>query len=258
MSPRAIETLRSVDMILAEDTRHAGLLLKRLAISTPMQAFHEHNERRMTPSIIRQIQKGETVAVISDAGTPLISDPGCHLVRRVRNVGIRVIPVPGPSAVLAALTVSGLPSDRFVFEGFLAAKQVARRRQIKQLREEPRTMIFFEAPHRILHCITDMVEIFGPNREATIARELTKVYESLYSNTLEHLRCWLAANQNSCKGEIALVVSGAERKSTSSDEARQVVEVLRKYLPPRQAAAVAAELTNVRKNALYRLTYSHD
>jgi 16S rRNA (cytidine1402-2'-O)-methyltransferase len=195
MSPRALSVLGGVHLIAAEDTRHTGQLLAHFGIATPMAALHEHNEREAVPALIERLRAGEAVALVSDAGTPLISDPGFHLVRAVHRAGLRVLPVPGPSAVVSALSVSGLPSDRFAFEGFLPAGREQRLKRLAILARETRTLIFFEAPHRILAFLADMSEALGAMRQAVVARELTKRFETVMSGTLPaaSLWCWSRA-----------------------------------------------------------------
>ncbi len=244
--------LTQVEFILAEDTRTGAKLLQVLGIARPLHAFHEHNERRATPGILARLRKGCNVALISEAGTPLISDPGFHLVRAALEAGIRVIPIPGPCALISALVVSGLPTDRFVFEGFLPAKPVARRSRLKDLRHETRTMVFFEAPHRILASLHDMQAIFGPERDVTVAREITKAHETVRSDTLAGILHWASQDPNQRKGEITLVVQGAQTNSEQGNEVSRVLSVLLKYLPARAAAAATHDLTGARKNALYR------
>lgn len=252
LSPRAAEVLAQTQLLLAEDTRTAAKLLHVLGIGRPMHALHEHNERRATPSILARLREGCNVALISEAGTPLISDPGFHLVRAALGAGIRVVPIPGPCALISALVVSGLPTDRFVFEGFLPPKSVARRNRLEDLRQETRTMVFFEAPHRILASLHDMQAIFGPERGVTLARELTKTHETIRSDTLTAILHWASQDPSQRKGEIALVVQGAQANSEQGNEASRVLSVLLKYLPARTAVAATHEITGARKNELYR------
>lgn len=254
ISQRARDTLAAVDLIAAEDTRHSGRLLQHLGIATPMVALHEHNESVQSASVLERMAGGASVALISDAGTPLLSDPGYHLVREARARGQRVIPIPGPSALLAALSAAGLPTDRFVFEGFLPAKPGARRRRLEELAAETRTLVLFEAPHRLLDAVSDLADVFGPRREAVVARELTKVYETVHGDELAKLVHWLEAHPEQRKGETVLVVRGAERpgRSEVDPEAERVLRVLAAQLPLRQAAGLAAEITGLKKNHLYR------
>ncbi|HLP31614.1 MAG TPA: 16S rRNA (cytidine(1402)-2'-O)-methyltransferase, partial [Geothrix sp.] len=208
-SPRAREVLESVDLIAAEDTRHSGVLLKHFGIDRPLLALHEHNERDVVPELVARMAAGARVAQISDAGTPLVSDPGFHLVRAAQEAGITVVPVPGPSAVLAALAAAGLPTDRFVFEGFLPPKEGARRQRLEAMKDEPRTQVYFEAPHRVEETLGDLVRVFGADREAVVARELTKTFETIRRGTLAELAAWVAEDANQRRGEIVLVVAGA-------------------------------------------------
>ena len=255
ISARALRTLSEVALIAAEDTRHSSRLLQHFGISTPLQACHEHNEREQGGRFLARLQAGEDVALISDAGTPLISDPGYHLVRQARAAGIRVVPIPGTCALIAALSAAGLPSDRFIFEGFLPAKAAARRTRLALLREEPRTLIFYEAPHRILECVEDMQAIFGGERLALLGRELTKTFETLKGLPLAGLREWIAADSNQQRGECVLLLAGWEAppgEPAVGAEALRVLDLLLAELPLKRAAALAAEITGVRKNLLYQ------
>ncbi len=255
ISARALRVLREVSLIAAEDTRHSARLMQHFGISTPLAACHEHNERDQGGRFLARLEAGEDVALISDAGTPLISDPGFHLVRQARAIGIPVVPVPGACALIAALSAAGLPSDRFVFEGFLPAKATARRVRLALLKEEPRTLIFYEAPHRILECIEDMEATFGGDRQAVLARELTKTFETLKGLPLAELRAWVAADSNQQRGECVVLVEGwqaPEGDEALSAEALRVLDLLLAELPLKRAAAVAAEITGVRKNLLYQ------
>ncbi|MEE9552032.1 MAG: 16S rRNA (cytidine(1402)-2'-O)-methyltransferase, partial [Gammaproteobacteria bacterium] len=180
LSPRAALILKNVDLIVAEDTRHSGVMLRNIGVDTPMLAYHDHNERQQVPALILRLQKSETIALVSDAGTPLINDPGYHLVVAAHLKGIRVIPVPGPSALISALSVAGLATDRFIFEGYLPAKKVARMNRLRELATETRTMIFYEAPHRIIKSIDDAVSCFGSERMSALLKELTKLHETVY------------------------------------------------------------------------------
>jgi 16S rRNA (cytidine1402-2'-O)-methyltransferase len=253
-SPRAREVLESVDLIAAEDTRHSGVLLKHFGIDRPLLALHEHNERDVVPELVARMAAGARVAQISDAGTPLVSDPGFHLVRAAQEAGITVVPVPGPSAVLAALAAAGLPTDRFVFEGFLPPKEGARRQRLEAMKDEPRTQVYFEAPHRVEETLVDLVQVFGADREAVVARELTKTFETIRRGTLGALAGWVAEDANQRRGEIVLVVAGApERPADAVDpEALRILKLLAAELPPRQASALAAQITGVKKNTLYQ------
>lgn len=256
ISARALRILNEVALIAAEDTRHSARLLQHFGITTPLAACHEHNERDEGGRFIQRLLAGDSVALISDAGTPLISDPGYHLVRQARAACVRVVPVPGACALVAALCAAGLPSDRFIFEGFLPAKRTGRRTRLEQLREEPRTLIFYEAPHRILDCLQDMASVFGGERVAVLGRELTKTFETLKGAPLAALEQWVAADANQQRGECVVVVAGCrapEGEESVDDNARRVLKLLLAELPVKRAAAVAAEITGVRKNLLYQL-----
>ncbi|MFS2122562.1 16S rRNA (cytidine(1402)-2'-O)-methyltransferase [Pseudomonas sp. Pseusp97] len=256
ISARALKVLADVALIAAEDTRHSVRLLQHFGIQTPLAACHEHNEREQGGRFLTKLQAGEDVALISDAGTPLISDPGYHLVRQARAAGIPVVPVPGACALIAALSAAGLPSDRFVFEGFLPAKAAGRRGRLEALLDEPRTLIFYEAPHRVLECIEDMAAIFGDERPALLARELTKTFETLKGLPLGELREFVASDSNQQRGECVLLVAG--KPAPEGDEAvdaqtLRVLDLLLAELPVKRAAALAAEITGARKNQLYQL-----
>jgi 16S rRNA (cytidine1402-2'-O)-methyltransferase len=256
ISARALRVLGGVALIAAEDTRHSARLLQHFGIGTPLAACHEHNERDQGGRFLARLQAGEDVALISDAGTPLISDPGFHLVRQARAAGVPVVPVPGPCALIAALSAAGLPSDRFVFEGFLPAKAAARRARLESIKEESRTLIFYEAPHRILECLEDFEAVFGGERQALLARELTKTFETLKGLPLTELRAWVAADSNQQRGECVLLVAGwqaPDGEDAVGAEALRVLDLLLEELPLKRAAALAAEITGVRKNLLYQL-----
>ncbi|NHN78205.1 16S rRNA (cytidine(1402)-2'-O)-methyltransferase [Azotobacter chroococcum] len=259
ITARALRVLREVAVIAAEDTRHSARLLQHFGITTPLVACHEHNERDQGGRFLARLQGGEDVALISDAGTPLISDPGFHLVRQARASGIRVVPVPGPCALIAALSAAGLPSDRFVFEGFLPAKTAGRLARLEQLKEEPRTLIFYEAPHRLLDCLADLERIMGADRLAVMARELTKAFETFQGLPLGELRAWVAADGNQQRGECVLLVAGWQAPAENSVPAAalRVLELLLKEMPLKRAAALAAEITGVRKNLLYQAALEH-
>jgi 16S rRNA (cytidine1402-2'-O)-methyltransferase len=254
MTARAIEVLRDVTFIAAEDTRHSGGLLRHFGIATPCLAFHEHNERQQTEKLIERLREGDAVALISDAGTPLLSDPGFHLVRAAHAADIRVIPVPGASAVLAALAASGLPTDRFIFEGFLPAKAAARRERLTSLCQESRTLLFYEAPHRVAAVLGEMAEIFGGAREAVLARELTKVYETIRKDTLGALWRWVQDDLQQQRGECVIAVHGATLSAAdeSGGDAHLLLGILLEELPLKQAVALAAKITGEKRNSLYR------
>jgi len=258
MTPRAITVLQGVDVIAAEDTRHSAPLLRHFDIATPTIALHEHNEREQSGRLVARLRAGEAVALISDAGTPLLSDPGYHLVRAAHEAGVRVVPVPGASAAITALSVSGLPTDRFTFEGFLPAKTAARRARLAELQADPRTLIFYEAPHRIAAALDDMAEIFGVAREAVLARELTKIYETVRAAPLGELAAWVRADTDQQKGEIVVLVRGAEARPSDElgAEAQRVLRLLLAELPLKQAVALAAGISGERRNRLYELAVS--
>jgi len=253
LSPRAVETLRTVDVIAAEDTRHSRVLFNHFAIQTPCIALHEHNESQVTDALIARLGGGESVALISDAGTPLISDPGFRLVRAAQEAGIRIVPIPGPSAVIAALSVSGLPSDRFAFEGFLPARGAARRQALEQLKDDTRTLIFYESPHRIEATLADMIAVFGGQRHAVLARELTKLYETVLNDDLSGLAERLAHDADQLKGEMVVLVHGAETVSADQGAIRTVLEPLVDALPLKQAVTLAVKITGVGRNTVYDL-----
>mgnify|MGYP003609640765 CR=1 FL=1 len=253
ISRRAIQVLAQVGRIAAEDTRHSARLLQHLDINTPLVAVHDHNEAGRVQGLISQILAGENIALISDAGTPLISDPGYRLVAAAHEANIQVIPIPGACAAIAALSAAGLPSDRFTFEGFLSAKTTARQVQLQALANETRTLIFYEAPHRILECVQDMALIFGGERRVVLAREITKTFETIKQQTLTELSLWVEQDSNQQRGEIVLVVEGAPVNSGQAAEAEVDALLLKllKYLPVKQSAQLASELTGHKKNALY-------
>lgn len=255
MSARALKVLADVALIAAEDTRHSMRLMQHFGISTPLAACHEHNERDEGGRFLTRLLAGDDIALVSDAGTPLISDPGYHLVRQARAAGVKVVPVPGACALIAALSAAGLPSDRFIFEGFLPAKTAGRRARLEQVKEEPRTLIFYEAPHRILECLDDMQAVFGADRPAMLGRELTKAFETLKGLPLGELHAFVAADSNQQRGECVVLVGGwsaPEDEQAISTEAQRVLDLLLAELPLKRAAALAAEITGVRKNLLYQ------
>ena len=255
LSPRAQAVLRSVDLIAAEDTRHSAALLRQFGIGTHAIALHEHNERESSGKLVDQLRDGKQIALISDAGTPLVSDPGFRLVRAAREAGIEVSPIPGPCAAIAALSVAGLPSDRFVFEGFLPTKSSARRSQLEGLRNETRTMIFYESSHRIVEALADMAHVFGAGREIVLARELTKLFETVLDGTIADVVGRVDADENQRRGEFVLLVAGAADDADAArlSEGRRVFELLRKDLPPSRAAKLASEITGAPRNALYSM-----
>lgn len=252
LSPRAQQVLRDVDAICAEDTRHTRALLAHFGIDTPALALHEHNEEALAGRVVARLLAGESLALVSDAGTPLVSDPGFRLVRAAREAGVRVSPVPGPSAVVAALSVAGLPSDRFTFEGFLPAKATARREALARLAGEPRTLVFYESSHRIIETLADMRGAFGDDRPAALARELTKLFETVLDGSLADLQAQVDADPNQRKGEFVVVVQGAgDDADAQLAEGRRVYMLLSAHLPPSSAARLAAEITGAPRKALY-------
>jgi len=254
ISYRAVRILSEVDLVAAEDTRHSALLLSHYSIKSPMQALHEHNEEQVTGRILERISSGQAIALISDAGTPLISDPGYRLVRAAREAGLPVYSVPGPSAVTAALSIAGLPPDHFAFEGFLPSKTAARKKTLEQLCRETRTLVFFESSHRIEAAINNMAEIFGPQRLAAVCRELTKKFETVLRAPLAEIGEKLASDKNQTRGEFVIVVSGYEASADESmADAQMMASALLEYLPTSQAARVAAKLNDVSRRDLYRL-----
>jgi len=252
MSQRAIEILQSVDVIAAEDTRHSGFLLQHFAIKTPSVSLHDHNEQQRSETLLARLQQGESVALISDAGTPLISDPGYKLVSLVREHGIPVVPIPGSCAVIAALSASGLPSDRFSFEGFLPSKQGARLQTLEKLAADTRTLIFYDSPRRLQSTLIDMVAIFGEQRRACLARELTKLHETINTKPLAELLDWVRNDANQQRGECVLLVEGAKQHQDASEvEVNRVLGLLLKELPIKKAAAITSALLAISKNNAY-------
>jgi 16S rRNA (cytidine1402-2'-O)-methyltransferase len=253
MVPRAINILQTVDLIAAEDTRHSRKLLDHFGISSDITAYHDHTTEAKREALLRLLSEGKSLAVISDAGTPLISDPGFKLVQQARAAGVTVVPVPGPCAAIVALSASGLPCDRFSFEGFLPAKASARRKALESLRDETRTLVFYESSHRIVASVTDMAAVFGVNRQAVIARELTKLYETIQGDTLQGLMAWLAASADNCRGEFVVVVSGAEAVVADDlAEGLRVARLLAESLSASQAAELAARITGCGRRAIYQ------
>lgn len=252
VSERCREVLRAAAVIAAEDTRHTRPLLEHLGIRTPMVALHEHNERAVVAPLLARLWAGEDVALVSDAGTPLVSDPGFRLVRAARAAGVRVAPVPGACAAIAALSVAGLPSDRFVFEGFLPAKAPARRSRLRELAGETRTLVLYESSHRIEACCADLREVFGAAREAALLRELTKLHETWLGPTLGEIAGRIADDPEQRLGEFVLMVAGAgEEADARLAEGRRVYALLRAELAPAQAARLAAAITGAPRKALY-------
>ncbi|HHE9472880.1 16S rRNA (cytidine(1402)-2'-O)-methyltransferase [Haemophilus influenzae] len=260
ITQRALETFAQVDLIAAEDTRHSGLLLSHYGIKKPFFALHDHNEQEKAHILVEKLKQGSSIALISDAGTPLISDPGFHLVRQCREAGIRVVPLPGACAAITALCASGIASDRFCFEGFLPAKSKARKDKLENIAEEDRTLIFYESTHRILDTLEDMQAVLGEKRYIVLAREMTKTWETITGNTIKNLREWLLEDPNRTKGEMVLIVEG-KPKSDNNDEispqAVKALELIAEELPLKKAAAIVAELYGYKKNALYQFGLAH-
>jgi 16S rRNA (cytidine1402-2'-O)-methyltransferase len=255
LSPRAQEALAGADVIAAEDTRHTRTLLQSIGVSRPLVSLHAHNESSRVPELLARLAAGESVALVSDAGTPLLSDPGYELVREATRAGCDVRVVPGPSAITAALAVSGLPTDRFCFEGFLPPKAGERRGKLIEISHESRTLVFFEAPHRIEECLADLANVFGAERRAAVARELTKAHETTYRGTLAQLMEIAKSDTNFARGEITIVVEGepASANTVDSHALERAVTLLVKELPPGRAAAVAAQLTGAKRSDAYAL-----
>ena len=260
ITQRALDTFTQVDLIAAEDTRHSGLLLSHYGIKKPFFALHDHNEQEKAHILVEKLKQGSHIALISDAGTPLISDPGFHLVRQCREAGIRVVPLPGACAAITALCASGIASDRFCFEGFLPAKSKARKDKLENIAKEDRTLIFYESTHRILDTLEDMQSVLGEERYIVLAREITKTWETITGNMIKNLREWLLEDPNRTKGEMVLIVEG-KPKSDNNDEispqAVKALELIAEELPLKKAAAIVAELYGYKKNALYQFGLAH-
>lgn len=252
LSPRAREVLAGVAAICAEDTRHTRQMLSAFGLERPLLAVHDHNEAEVAWRLVERLRGGESLALVSDAGTPLVSDPGYRLVREVRAAGLKVSPLPGPCAAIAALSVAGIPSDRFCFEGFLPAKSAARRERLRHLASEPRTLVFYESGHRIQESLADFIHAFGPEREAVLARELTKLFETVLGENLGQIQARVEQDPDQRKGEFVLVLRGAsDDGSAALVEGRRLYEKLSHYLAPSQAAKLAAELSGAPRKALY-------
>jgi 16S rRNA (cytidine1402-2'-O)-methyltransferase len=251
LSPRAQAVLASVDLIAAEDTRTSGVLLQHFGIGTRLKALHDHNEREITPRLVAMLREGKAVALISDAGTPLVSDPGFDLVRAARAENIPIVAIPGPCAAIAALSICGLPSDSFVFVGFLPPKSAARSKRLQELAGESRTLIFYEASHRIVECVVDLAQVFG-DRALFLAREISKKFEQSFSGSGAQIGAWLAEDENRQRGEFVLIAQGATAGHDDA-HARRVLELLLRELPAARAAKLAAEITGAPRNALYDL-----
>ena len=255
ISHRAVEILRMADLVAAEDTRHSGVLLASLGISKRMIALHQHNEQSASNAVIDQLLAGSQVALISDAGTPAISDPGAVLVAQALAAGIRVSPVPGASAAVAAMSVAGMTEPGWLFVGFLPARATQRRKQLAELANQPYALVIYEAPHRILDCIKDLSDMLG-NRRIVLTRELTKLFETVHATTLAEAGAWLAEDTNRQRGEFVLVVGGASsdnEENTATDLLRTTLAILLEELPVSQAVHLAARLTGQRKNQCYQM-----
>ena len=253
VSQRAIRVLKDVDLIAAEDTRHSRKLLEHFAIQTSLTSYHEHNDEARADELLQRLRAGDSIALISDAGTPLISDPGYPLVQAAHEAGVNVVPIPGASALIAALSVSGIPCDHFSFEGFLPAKPSARLARLQPLAQEQRTLIFYESSHRIQACLEDLCRVFGEARQACLARELTKKFETIRNDTLCELRRWLETDPNQSRGEFVLIIAPGEKIVT--DEAVIQIDLLLTTLlqhwPLKKAVAIAVDLSGRKKNQLY-------
>lgn len=251
LTPRARQTLAAVDLIAVEDTRHSGRLLSHIGVKTRLMALHDHNEEQVLGKVIERLQAGESVALISDAGTPLLSDPGYRLVQAAHANGVPVSPIPGASALTTALSVAGLPTDRFCFEGFAPAKKTARRQWLENLATEDRTIVMYESVHRIADSLADMVDVFGADREAFVGRELTKIHEQCVQDTLGGLLGGVESGDIVAKGEFVVVVAGAEQQAESSVDAERLLRSLADKLSAKDAARIVADVTGEKKNALY-------
>ncbi|MEA3109466.1 MAG: rRNA (cytidine1402-2-O)-methyltransferase [Gammaproteobacteria bacterium] len=260
LSPRARETLQACSVIAAEDTRHTGTLLKAFGITSALVSLHDHNEAHRVPDLIQRMQGGASIALVCDAGTPAISDPGFELVRAAAAAGLEVVAVPGPCAAVAALSIGGQPTDRFCFEGFLPARGAARRARLQALASEARTLVFYESPHRVVETLADCAAEFGKERPATVAREITKLYETTYRGSLGELAAQAAADGDFTRGEIVLIVGGAPAETEAGDAGAdghggaldRVLSVLLEELPLKQAAHLAAKIVPARDNEAYK------
>ncbi|MFB9135196.1 16S rRNA (cytidine(1402)-2'-O)-methyltransferase [Vibrio olivae] len=259
ITQRALEVLSNVDMIAAEDTRHTGKLLSHFNIQTKTFALHDHNEQQKAQVLVEKLLQGATIALVSDAGTPLISDPGYHLVSQCRHAGVKVVPLPGACAVITALSASGLPSDSFSFEGFLPPKSKGRKDKFLEIAKAARTSIFYESPHRIVDSLKDMLDILGSDRQVVLARELTKTFETIQSLPLGELIDWVTSDGNQQRGEMVLLIHGyrAASEELVPEEAQRTLGILIKELPLKKAAGLTAEIYNLKKNALYKWGLEH-
>jgi 16S rRNA (cytidine1402-2'-O)-methyltransferase len=255
IAPRALGILSTVDIVAVEDKRRSSRLFSHFGIKTPMISYHDHSEEKQVKKIIDELLCGKSVALISDAGTPLISDPGYKLVNAAKDKSIKVSPVPGPCALIAAISASGLPSDRFIFEGFLPSKSIPRITKIQNISADSRTIIFYEAPHRILETLIDMIKVIGPSRKIVLARELTKTYETFISGTLESVLQIIEKDLNQQKGEIVIVLAGADssEKKIETQDSKRILSVLLEELPLKQAVSLGSKITGTQKNIFYKL-----
>jgi len=260
ITERSVQTLRAVDAIAAEDTRHSGQLLQHLGIRNELFALHEHNERQRAEQVVERLLQGQSIALISDAGTPLISDPGYVLVQQCRAAGIKVVALPGACAFVTALSAAGLPTDRFAFEGFLPAKPQQRRKRLQGLLSDTRTLVFYESPHRIVDCLADFVSEFGAERQLVLSRELTKTFETYLHGSIAEVQAQVLADSNQQRGEMVLVLAGAAAVAEEdvTPQALRTLALLREHLPLKKAAALAAEIHGARKNNLYQLALEQD
>ncbi len=258
-SPRAQTILNQVNLIAAEDTRHSRHLLNHFGIKTPLQALHQHNEHQKSSILLERLKKGDNIALISDAGTPLISDPGHYLIENAHAAQITIVPIPGASALISALSAAGFPADSFIFEGFLPAKKLARQQRLEILQTESRTLVFYESPHRLLDSLNDMAEIFGQQRQAVLVKELSKLFETIYRDKLSRILEWLKTKPERQKGEFVLIIQGApppDNKALST-EAKRIFNLLRQELPIKKAAKLTSEITGESKNSLYAFGLSN-
>jgi 16S rRNA (cytidine1402-2'-O)-methyltransferase len=253
LSPRAKAVLESVDLIVAEDTRHSKPMLNQFGIETKVRAYHDHNERTQTPILIEQLQAGMSIALFSDAGTPLICDPGYHLLLAAHAEKIKVIPVPGPSALISALSVAGFSSEKFIFEGYLPARKAARQQRLQQLKNETRTLVFYEAPHRILASIEDAIICYGGRRQAVIAKEISKRHENIQRGTLAGLLEWLRSDKDLTKGEFVVVIQGDKTSQFDTQEASRILKILLADHSVKQAARLTSEIMQGNRNDIYKL-----
>jgi len=257
ISQRALDVLTHVDIIACEDTRHTQRLLSTYSIKNKTLSLHDHNERQRQDYVATLLQEGKSIALVSDAGTPLISDPGFHLVRHCRQLNLPVSPIPGACAAIAALSVAGLPTDRFSFEGFLPSKSGARQSTLANLLEEPRTMVFYDAPRRAIDTVEDIVKVLGGERQVVISRELTKTFETVHSDTAENLLAWLKEDPNQLKGEMVLIIEGNKIDANAIPaKAIDTLKLLLEEMKPKKACAITAEIYGVKKNALYEIALS--